>query len=236
MQTFHFYRFYTIVAPENIRPQSDYRVSVSIHNQSEPVTIKLSIEDEVDTLITKDITLLSDETKLVVLRVEDLTVNNNVKFTAEGVSGIIFKNLTLLNVESKNCSIFIQTDKAIYKPGESIKFRILVLDFNLKPVELEDMVLKVFITVNARLLIHLNWCHWHIIICFTGFRKESHKTMEREKFKYGRLLQWIATFRITSAGWLDNYCWNWWRGNLLNALNLMQIMLQFIWTDEFHVN
>lgn len=135
------------MASENIRPQSDYRVSVSIHNQTEPVTIKLSIEDEDDVISTKEITLSSDETRLVELPVEDLAVNNIFKFTAEGVAGMIFKNFTILNVESKNCSVFIQSDKAIYKPGETIKFRILVLDFNLKPYELEDIELKVFITV-----------------------------------------------------------------------------------------
>lgn len=143
------------MASENIRPQSDYRVSVSIHNQTGPVTIKLSIEDEDDVISTKEITLSSDETKLVELPVEDLAVNNIFKFTAEGVAGMIFKNFTILNVESKNCSVFIQSDKAIYKPGETIKFRILVLDFNLKPFELEDIELKVFITViefNANLM------------------------------------------------------------------------------------
>lgn len=152
----NFRSFYTIVAPENIRPNADYRVSVSIHNQTEPVTMKLSIEDDDDTIITKEITLLSDETKLVILPVEDLIVNNNFKFTAEGISGIIFKNLTLLNVESKNCSIFIQTDKAIYKPGESIKFRVLILDFNLTPIDLEDNNLKVFITVNIIIIIYIH--------------------------------------------------------------------------------
>lgn len=143
------------MASENIRPQSDYRLSVSIHNQTEPVTIKLSIEDEDDVISTKEITLSSDETKLVELPVEDLAVNNIFKFTAEGVAGMIFKNFTILNVESKNCSVFIQSDKAIYKPGETIKFRILVLDFKLKPFELEDIELKVFITViefNANLM------------------------------------------------------------------------------------
>lgn len=148
MIIYHIHRFYTIVASENIRPYSDYRVSISIHNQTEPVTIKLSIDDEDDTVITKEITILSNETRLIVMPIEELAVNSNFKFMAEGISGIIFKNLTLLNVESKNCSIFIQTDKAIYKPGESIKFRILVLDFNLKPAKFEDNVLKVYITVS----------------------------------------------------------------------------------------
>lgn len=139
------------MASENIRPDSEYRVSISIYNQSKPVTIQLSIEDENenDTIVTKDVTILSNQTKIIVLPVDELNVNNNLKFTAEGISGIIFKNSTLLNVESKNCSVFIQTDKAIYKPGESIKFRILVLDFNLKPAELHDTALKVYIMVNC---------------------------------------------------------------------------------------
>lgn len=143
-----FYRFYTIVAPENIRPYSDYRVSVSVYNQTEPITIRLSINDEDDTIATKDVDIVSNETKLVALPIEELAVNGHIAFLAEGMSGIIFKNFTLLNVESKNYSLFIQTDKAIYKPGESIKFRILVLDFDLKPIELLDKWLKVFVTVN----------------------------------------------------------------------------------------
>lgn len=112
------------------------------------MTIKLSIDGDDDEISTTELTLLPDETKLVILPVEDLNVNDNLKFTAQGILGIIFKNVTLLNVESKNCSIFIQSDKAIYKPGDTIKFRILVLDFNLKPVDLDDNILKVFITVN----------------------------------------------------------------------------------------
>lgn len=124
-------------------------MSVSVYNQTEPVTIRLSIvEDEDDIIITKDVDIVTNETKLVVLPIEELSVNGYIKFIAEGISGIIFKNFTLLNVESKNYSIFIQTDKAIYKPSESIKFRILVLDFDLKPIELEEKWLKVFMMVN----------------------------------------------------------------------------------------
>lgn len=156
---FIFCRFYTIVASENIRPYSDYRVSVSIHNQTEPVTIRLSIADEDDVINTKDIDIVKNETKLVVLPVEELSVNGYIKFLAEGISGINFKNFTLLNVESKNYSIFIQTDKAIYKPGETIKFRILALDFDLKPIELEEKWLKVFMMVN-RLMELSVMCKW----------------------------------------------------------------------------
>lgn len=121
---------------------------MSVYNQTKPVTIRLSIEDGDEIIITKDIDIVTNGTRLVVLPIEELSVNGYIKFIAEGISSIIFKNFTLLNVESKNYSIFIQTDKAIYKPSESIKFRILVLDFDLKPVELDDEWLKVFMMVN----------------------------------------------------------------------------------------
>lgn len=42
----------------------------------------------------------------------------------------------------------MQTDKAMYKPGDKVNFRILVLDLNLKPGTIRgDM--KVFISVSS---------------------------------------------------------------------------------------
>lgn len=43
----------------------------------------------------------------------------------------------------------MQTDKALYKPGDKVNFRVLVLDLNLKPGAIRgDM--KVFITVSEK--------------------------------------------------------------------------------------
>lgn len=141
-------RFYTIVATENIRPNSDYNISVSVHNQSEPVTIRLSIEDGDKLHKTIEMTLVNNETRLATIQLEELIFNKNHKLVAEGLSGLIFKNVSALNVEAKNCSIFIQTDKGIYKPGEKIRFRVLVLNFNFQPVSIKPNNMKVYITVN----------------------------------------------------------------------------------------
>lgn len=143
------FSYYTIVGPENIRPHSDYRISVSVHNQSEPVTVRLTIDDGDKLNRSTEITVVENETRTTTIRLDDLSVNRNHKLTAEGLSGLIFKNTSNLNVESKNYSIFIQTDKAIYKPGEKIRFRILVLNFNLQPVELNTNQLKVYVTVSV---------------------------------------------------------------------------------------
>lgn len=120
---------------------------MTVHNQSEPVNVKLSIKDDKDYEKSTELTLVNNETRLAVIHLDAFTVNGNYEFVAEGLSGLVFKNRTALAVESKNCSIFIQSDKAIYKSSETIKFRVFVLNFDLRPVELERGKLRVWITV-----------------------------------------------------------------------------------------
>lgn len=65
---------------------------------------------------------------------------------AEGPVGLPFINEMFINLPSKNQSIFIQTDKAMYKPGDKVKFRVLVLDSESNPAIVNKM--DVFITVS----------------------------------------------------------------------------------------
>ncbi|XP_055306081.1 CD109 antigen-like isoform X2 [Sitodiplosis mosellana] len=139
--------FYTIVAPEHIRPHLNYQVSLTLHNHASPATFRLSIQDGLEYKNEKEITIDSNQTELVALQIGDLDMSKGYKLVAEGISGLIFKKERTLKIETKNVSIFIQTDKAIYKPGDLIKFRVLVLDRELKPVTLTpDNQLSIHIT------------------------------------------------------------------------------------------
>lgn len=69
------------------------------------------------------------------------------KLNCEGLSGTDFHQKKPLEFQSKNASIFVQSDKAIYKPGDTIHFRVLVLDMNLKPMSNRDGI-KIYITVS----------------------------------------------------------------------------------------
>lgn len=69
------------------------------------------------------------------------------KIVAEGVSGVTFNNESSINLHEKTQTVLIQTDKAMYKPGDKVNFRILVLDLNLKPGAIRGD-LKVFISVS----------------------------------------------------------------------------------------
>jgi len=50
--------------------------------------------------------------------------------------------------EDKKIFIFIQTDKPIYKPGDEVKFRILVVDKDMKPYQMNSIYVKVTDPLN----------------------------------------------------------------------------------------
>lgn len=59
--------------------------------------------------------------------------------------GIEFKNETELEYNTKEYSLFLQMDKAIYKPGDLMRFRVIFLDGNLKTPRLNKAI-QVYIT------------------------------------------------------------------------------------------
>lgn len=98
--------------------------------------LRLAIEDGLNYKNEKIININSSQTELFKLHIDDLNITNGYKFVAEGLSGLKFRDESTLRVEPKNVSIFIQTDKGLYKPGETVRFRVIVLDSLLKPVKL----------------------------------------------------------------------------------------------------
>ena len=49
------------------------------------------------------------------------------------LSPYVFQSNTTLGVKRQSLITFIQTDKPIYKPGQTVKFRILSIESDLKP-------------------------------------------------------------------------------------------------------
>lgn len=62
------------------------------------------------------------------------------RLNAEGLSGLDFHEQKVISFHSKNVSVLIQTDKALYKPKDVIRFRVIVLDINMKPVPSQEPV------------------------------------------------------------------------------------------------
>lgn len=141
-----FLRFYTIVAPKSLRPYSDYQASITLHDDVEPTNVNLCIQGP-NYKNEKQILVTSNRTSLISLHVNELDVSLHYKFVVKILSGINLWEESDLNVQSKNVSIFIQTDKSVYKPGDTIKFRVLVLDDKLRPVSLPpNSPLNIYLT------------------------------------------------------------------------------------------
>ncbi|KFB45614.1 AGAP008366-PA-like protein [Anopheles sinensis] len=67
------------------------------------------------------------------LQIGSIPKNEPYVLVAEGLSGIIFTERAALKFDDKQCSMLIQMDKAWYKPGDTVFFRVLVLDRGFKP-------------------------------------------------------------------------------------------------------
>ena len=103
--------------------------------------------------------------------------------TARGTGGLTFFNTTELDYVEKSHSVFIQTDKAIYKPGHLVQFRIIVVNPQLKPSVTGSM--DVYMAVMA---FYLN-IQTPSIVSFMKIRK-----LGLQDGKGNRIKQWNRVF------------------------------------------
>ncbi|EDW11959.1 Thioester-containing protein 5, isoform A [Drosophila mojavensis] len=134
---------YTIVGPGTIHSHRDYNVAVAVHNTKEPVTLKIGITgpsyNETQTVELPN----ADEFKQITFTLPPLK-SGDYNLTAEGVSGLEFKNSTQLSLAEFKPYVKLQTDKGKYKPGDTVNYRVIFLDENLKPSLAEDDVVVWF--------------------------------------------------------------------------------------------
>lgn len=138
--------YYSVVGSKLLRPNSEYHVSVSNLDVREPVRFRITLNNTQTgvPLASEDVSLGQGESRLIPFSIGDVS-DGEYSLIAEGLSGFTFKNESTLTFQSKSFSVFVQTDKAVYKPGDTVRFRVLVLDPNTKPLQKVDTV-KVHIT------------------------------------------------------------------------------------------
>ncbi|XP_017097884.3 thioester-containing protein 1 allele R1 [Drosophila bipectinata] len=122
---------YSIIAPNTVRPNSQFHVAVSLHNAPESARFKVGILGSTYTDF-KTVEIRPFSTQLLHFEIPDLKPDR-YRLTAEGQGGVQFTNETQLHFEAKQHTVLVQTDKSIYKPGDLVHYRVLVLDSNLKP-------------------------------------------------------------------------------------------------------
>lgn len=161
------------MGPKVLRPNSEYHVAVSTQGTTSPTTVVVDVGGKQDSggvlKVTQFVKVDPYSTKIVRLEVSvyiyfflvnKILINfyipllqigdvgpGNYNLTARGSGGLEFFNSTTLDYVHKSYSVFIQMDKAIYKPGHKVQFRAIVLNSHLKPTV--TGALDIFITVRV---------------------------------------------------------------------------------------
>ncbi|XP_053670624.1 thioester-containing protein 1 allele S3-like [Anopheles nili] len=128
-----------IVGPKFIRSNHDYMLVISNFNTNlNQVNLLLNVEGQANdgrnTLnITKSVDVRRFSNKMINFKMPEDLVAGSYKITIDGQRGFSFHKEAELVYLAKSYSGLIQLDKPIYKPGDTVKFRMIVLDTTLKP-------------------------------------------------------------------------------------------------------
>lgn len=132
---------FLVTAPGIIRPGANVTVGVELLENSPPqVTVKAQVFKQVS---NRTVSVLKAEGVFEkgffkILTLPALPLNSadeiyELHVTGSSQDEILFSNSTRLSFETKRVSVLIQTDKALYKPKQEVKFRVLTLHSDFKP-------------------------------------------------------------------------------------------------------
>uniref|UniRef100_A0A663EC32 CD109 antigen n=1 Tax=Aquila chrysaetos chrysaetos TaxID=223781 RepID=A0A663EC32_AQUCH len=124
---------FLVAVPWNIRPGANVTVGVALlPDGPAQVTVRGEVIRDNETILSGEMVFEKGK------RMELLPLNSasgNYELLVEGHADgrRIFSNRTSLMYVSKSISVFIQTDKSMYKPGQDVMFRIVTVYPDLKP-------------------------------------------------------------------------------------------------------
>lgn len=138
-----------VFGSEKVVPNSKYIVSAIAQNTNEPVEIDFKLHDKDESkevpVQSKKIKLDPSKSELVEFDIHQYEKPNLVLDVNASFAGKNYSNSMHINYNYKFISTFIQTDKALYKPGEKVNVRVVLTDRHLLPIGDQNKV-NVYIT------------------------------------------------------------------------------------------
>lgn len=101
---------------------------------------------------TEEVQIQPMTTRTIPFKVEQLP-EGDYQLTVEGSGSVEFKKVAKLKAVVEKPSIYVQTDKATYKPKDLVHFRVLFLDRNTKPATIQKPI-SILVTDGAQNRIH----------------------------------------------------------------------------------
>ncbi|XP_055839809.1 ovostatin-like [Episyrphus balteatus] len=133
--------YYTIVAPGTIRSKSIFHLSISLSDFHQSCWLNISLQDgHQEPLNLETIEIQPKTTKLVELQAPYL-IEKVGKLIVIGYRGIIKTEFANINFEHDSYSAFIQTNKAKYKPGKLVEFRVIFINQLTRPAQIDDVII-----------------------------------------------------------------------------------------------
>ncbi|KAJ7341665.1 hypothetical protein JRQ81_006104 [Phrynocephalus forsythii] len=128
---------YLLAGPEIIRPGANLTIGIELLKASPPrVTVKGEVVFGNNSVLRGEAVFQRDSLGTLVLPALPLgSTAGRYDLYVSGYSEgrLLFSNHTALSFEPKSFSVFIQTDKSVYKPGQEVKIRVVTLHPDLKP-------------------------------------------------------------------------------------------------------
>ncbi|XP_064641564.1 complement C3-like [Lineus longissimus] len=130
-----------VASPNLLRVNSDEDVWVTLHHtQNSPVTVKVYLENYPDRgqrFSARTVTIGKDESKKVTMRVgwgdiPQVSQQTYVYLVVE-CQALVFRKESVILLSKESGYLFLQTDKPLYNPHETVNIRVVSLDSEMKP-------------------------------------------------------------------------------------------------------
>ncbi|XP_050294787.1 CD109 antigen [Anthonomus grandis grandis] len=128
---------YFIVASRLVRPGQLYRVSVTILKEKQPLSVRASISRN-GVEMSSDVKAVKEGIpETLLMRVPKTSAIGEYKLKVDGLyddiwGGVAFTNETELAFSQRSMTIFIQIEKPVYMQGETVRFRTIPINTELK--------------------------------------------------------------------------------------------------------
>ncbi|XP_069129340.1 CD109 antigen-like [Argopecten irradians] len=143
---------YFLLAPKTIRPGQPLSVFVRILNATGPVQVDVRVLDsENEEIAEVSESINTGIPKVLELQIPaDLPSGSYILQAEAAGGGVVFSENKDLQYSAKASSIFIQTDKAVYRPGELVRIKVIGIYSSLQVVH-EPIDVIIFDSQNNRI-------------------------------------------------------------------------------------
>ncbi|XP_055568657.1 ovostatin-like [Falco cherrug] len=128
---------YVLLVPTVVRSDSPQTACVQLHSFREPLSLSIVLEyGSIRKTLFKESVRQNDYFKCCEFKVPPATSDPLafISFSAKGTTVNIAERRSVA-IQNADNSVFIQTDKPIYKPGQKVMFRVVTLDTQFRPVQ-----------------------------------------------------------------------------------------------------